>query len=70
MDTTLRDGEQTEEVSFSSQEKLAIAKKLLTEVRIDRVEIASARVSKGEQDTCAQIFGWAKMQVIWIKQKY
>jgi D-citramalate synthase len=60
MDTTLRDGEQTEEVSFSSAEKLAIAKKLLLEVKVDRIEIASARVSIGEQESCRQIFSWAK----------
>ncbi|MFA6268562.1 MAG: alpha-isopropylmalate synthase regulatory domain-containing protein [archaeon] len=60
MDTTLRDGEQTEEVSFSAQEKLSISKKLLLEVKVDRIEIASARVSQGEQKTCKQIFDWAK----------
>jgi len=60
MDTTLRDGEQTEEVSFSTSEKLAIAKKLLLEVKVDRIEIASTRVSKGEQDTCKEIYAWAK----------
>ena len=60
MDTTLRDGEQTEEVSFSTQEKLAIAKKLLLEVKVDRIEITSTRVSKGEQETCKAIYAWAK----------
>ncbi|MFA6065137.1 MAG: alpha-isopropylmalate synthase regulatory domain-containing protein [archaeon] len=60
MDTTLRDGEQTEEVSFSTSEKLAIAKKLLLEVKVDRIEITSTRVSKGEQDTCKEIYAWAK----------
>ena len=45
MDTTLRDGEQTAGVSFNASEKLAIAQLLLGELGIDRIEIASARVS-------------------------
>lgn len=49
MDTTLRDGEQTSGVSFVPPEKLQIAKKLLRDVRVDRIEVASARVSAGEQ---------------------
>jgi len=48
MDTTLRDGEQTSGVSFSASEKLTIAQLLLTELKVDRIEIASARVSDGE----------------------
>ena len=48
MDTTLRDGEQTSGVSFSATEKLTIAQLLLEELHIDRIEIASARVSEGE----------------------
>lgn len=60
MDTTLRDGEQTEGVSFSKSEKLAIAKKLLLDVKVDRIEITSARVSQGEKETCKEIFAWAK----------
>ena len=49
MDTTLRDGEQTPNVSFSADEKLAIAQLLLCKARVDRIEIGSARVSTGEQ---------------------
>lgn len=60
MDTTLRDGEQTEGVSFSKNEKFAIAKKLLTDVKVDRIEITSAKVSEGEKETCKLIFDWAK----------
>ncbi len=48
LDTTLRDGEQTAGVSFNSNEKLAIAQLLLEELKVDRIEVASARVSKGE----------------------
>ena len=48
MDTTLRDGEQTSGVSFSAAEKLTISKLLLEELHVDRIEIASARVSEGE----------------------
>jgi (R)-citramalate synthase len=59
MDTTLRDGEQTQNVSFSAREKFVLAKKLLTDVKVDRIEITSARVSKGEQESCKQIFKWA-----------
>ncbi|WP_080238168.1 alpha-isopropylmalate synthase regulatory domain-containing protein [Spirosoma rigui] len=59
MDTTLRDGEQTSGVSFSASEKLALAQLLLTEVKVDRVEIASARVSAGELEAVQQITRWA-----------
>jgi len=59
MDTTLRDGEQTQGVSFSPDEKVNIAKVLLELVRVDRVEVASARVSPGEQDALAHIVDWA-----------
>ena len=45
MDTTLRDGEQTPDVSFTAEEKSAIAQQLLCDVGVDRIEICSARVS-------------------------
>ena len=60
MDTTLRDGEQTRGVAFTSQEKLSIAKLLLSEVKVDRIEVASARVSAGELETVKAITKWAK----------
>jgi D-citramalate synthase len=59
MDTTLRDGEQTSGVSFSASEKLTIAQLLLTEVKVDRIEIASARVSEGEFQAVKKITDWA-----------
>lgn len=60
MDTTLRDGEQTSGMSFSSTEKLTITKLLLEELNIDRIEVASARVSKGEFQAVQNITNWAK----------
>ena len=62
MDTTLRDGEQTTGVSFNETEKLTIAKLLLEELKIDRIEIASARVSSGEFQTAKRICQWAARQ--------
>ncbi len=59
MDTTLRDGEQTSGVSFSVSEKLTIAKLLLEELKVDRLEIASARVSEGELEAVKKITSWA-----------
>lgn len=60
MDTTLRDGEQTSGVSFSAAEKLTIAQLLLEELNIDRIEIASARVSEGEFQAVKSITAWAE----------
>ena len=60
MDTTLRDGEQTSGVSFSPPEKLTIAQLLLTELNVDRIEIASARVSEGELAAVKAVTGWAR----------
>ncbi|MDB4292831.1 2-isopropylmalate synthase [Maribacter sp.] len=62
MDTTLRDGEQTSGVSFSASEKLTLAKLLLDELKVDRIEVASARVSDGELDAVKQITTWARSQ--------
>lgn len=59
MDTTLRDGEQTSGVSFSSQEKMSIAHLLLVDLGVNRIEIASARVSHGEFETVKKIAHWA-----------
>ncbi len=59
MDTTLRDGEQTSGVSFSVSEKLTLAKLLLDELKVDRIEIASARVSEGELKAVQKITQWA-----------
>lgn len=60
MDTTLRDGEQTQGVSYSPIEKLHIAKLLLRDLKVDRIEVASARVSKGEIEALRQITTWAR----------
>lgn len=59
LDTTLRDGEQTAGVSFNANEKLTIAKLLLDDIRVDRIEVASARVSSGELDALKNICSWA-----------
>ena len=59
MDTTLRDGEQTSGVSFVPHEKLMIARLLLEELQVDRVEVASARVSDGEFEAVSSICRWA-----------
>lgn len=59
MDTTLRDGEQTTGVSFSEAEKLAIARLLLEELKVNRIEVASARVSEGEFRSVKRITNWA-----------
>ena len=55
MDSTLRDGEQTNGVSFLPHEKLVMARKLLHDVNVDRIEVASARVSEGEKEAVAKI---------------
>ena len=60
LDTTLRDGEQTPGVAFTAQEKLQIARLLLTKLHVDRMEIGSARVSEGEREGVAAIIQWAE----------
>ena len=62
LDTTLRDGEQTQGVSFSANEKLNIARALLQSLRVDRIEVASACVSDGEKEAVAQIIDWAESE--------
>lgn len=59
MDTTLRDGEQMQNVSYTAEEKLTLSKILLTEVKIDRLEVTSAGVSIGEQESVRKIVTWA-----------
>lgn len=60
MDTTLRDGEQTSGTSFSPAEKLGIARQLIEELNVARIEIASARVSEGEREGATAITRWAE----------
>jgi len=62
MDTTLRDGEQTSGVAFTDTEKLSVAKMLLKEVCVDRIEAASARISEGELSGVKLIVDWAKKE--------
>ena len=59
MDTTLRDGEQTSGVSFAAHEKLSIAQVLLGDLGVNRIEIASARVSEGEFEAVRRVATWA-----------
>jgi len=59
MDCTLRDGEQTNGVSFLPHEKLMIARLLLRDVNVDRLEVASARVSEGEKNAVSRICAYA-----------
>ena len=60
MDTTLRDGEQTPDVAYTPAEKLHLARLLLDDVKVDRIEIASTRVSEGEQEAVRRVTRWAR----------
>lgn len=59
MDTTLRDGEQTNGVSFIPHEKFMIARMLLEQLKVDRVEVASAHVSEKDKQAVKMICDWA-----------
>jgi D-citramalate synthase len=60
MDTTLRDGEQTPEIAYTPAEKLQLARMLLADVGVDRIEIAGTRVSEGEREAARLITRWAR----------
>jgi D-citramalate synthase len=60
MDTTLRDGEQTPDLAYTPAEKVQIARILLGELRVDRVEVANARASQGEAEAVRRITAWAR----------
>jgi D-citramalate synthase len=60
MDTTLRDGEQAEGISMMPEEKRTIARRLLETVKVDRIEVASARVSEGELRAVKTIVEYAE----------
>ncbi|MBU3916219.1 2-isopropylmalate synthase [bacterium] len=62
LDTTLRDGEQTQGVSFSPAEKANIAKALLQNLRVNRIEIASAGASEGDKEAVRNITTWASQK--------
>ncbi len=64
MDTTLRDGEQTPDVAYTPAEKQELARVLLSEVRVDRLEIASTRVSEGERAGARRVASWARREKI------
>jgi len=59
-DTTLRDGEQSPDLAYTPLEKLTLAQCLLTEVGVDRIEVASAGASPGEAEAVRCIAHWAK----------
>ena len=62
MDTTLRDGEQTPDVAYTPAEKLQLARLLLADVGVDRIEIGQARVSAGELEAVRRIAAWARRE--------
>ena len=62
LDTTLRDGEQMSGVAFTDDEKLSLAKLLLEDLKVDRLEVASARVSEGEFEAVRKVCDWARQR--------
>ena len=64
MDTTLRDGEQTPDISYNAEEKLQLARILLTDVGVDRIEIASTRTSRGEHEAALLVTQWARKESV------
>jgi len=60
MDTTLRDGEQTPDVAYTPAEKLQLARILLEDVRVNRIEVGQARVSEGEREAVSRVTRWAR----------
>jgi len=67
MDTTLRDGEQTPDIAYTPEEKLQLARLLLSEVNVDRIEIAQVKVSAGEAAAARRITAWARRQK-WVER--
>jgi D-citramalate synthase len=62
MDTTLRDGEQTPDVAYTPAEKEQLARLLLADVGVDRIEIGQARVSAGELEAVRRVAAWARRE--------
>src|SRR5262245_4435957 len=62
MDTTLRDGEQTPDVAYSPADKLQLARLLLADVRLDRIDVGQARVSEGELEAVRRVAAWARRE--------
>lgn len=67
VDTTVRDGEQTKDVSYKKEEKLIIVRRLLEEVKVSRCEVCSAKVSPDERTGLTNIMDWAKSSKLQVK---
>ncbi|MBR3732628.1 MAG: hypothetical protein IKN25_08250, partial [Spirochaetales bacterium] len=59
LDSTLREGEQMQNISYAPSEKYTLAQTLLSEVNADRIEIASALGSDVETESVRRIADWA-----------